>query len=418
MTPQSAALFMYNLALLPIIFFSVLFILLSLINLFVDNDKKIKYRKMKELPFVSIQIPTFNDPVAERCLKQCMKFDYPRNRYEIIIADDSTNTATQKLLKGYVDKNRAFIKYIHRDNRENFKPGALMNALSQTKGEILIIFDSDWIPRKDFLKKIIEPFSDPKVAIVQSRQGVYNQKTNLITRFASYLIMIHHLVIMPIGNKVNCVFFCGTGGAIRKSVLEEADGWNVDSITEDSDLSVNLLLQGHKSVYLDFETPSEVPDSFEGFIKQQMRWCYGNTRVFFDNALGIMFMGKIGIRQRLLILYITLGNIIAPVVVVMTFFGFAGWFLGEITLFRAGDLIPLFNKFLYTSGFLFMGIMTLYKKRQLGELPYLLLAGFTIGIVLAVANSIAFFRAVSNKKLHWFCTPKLANDRFVKNESS
>ena len=418
MNPQDAAVFVYNLSLIPIIFFSVLFILLSLINLFVDNNKKTDYKRMRNFPFVSVQIPTFNDPVAERCVKQCMEFDYPKDRFEIIIADDSTHIITQKLLKKYADKNPGFVKYIHRDNRENFKPGALINAMKQTKGEIIIIFDADWVPRRYFLKRIIKPFSDPKVAIVQSRQGIYNQKTNLITRFASYLMMIHHIILMPIGNKINCVFFCGTAGAVRRSALEEAGGWNVGSITEDADLTVNLLLKGYKSVYLDFETPSEAPDNFEGLIKQQMRWCYGNVRVFFDHSFDILFKKSITLKQKLLIIYITLGNIVAPVVVVMTFFGFAGWFLGELTLFNMHDLIPFSLKFLYTSGFFFMGILTLYKKRQLGELPYLLLAGFTIGIVLAVANSIVFFRAVANKKLQWFCTPKSANEEFVKNDTA
>ena len=109
MTPQEIALFVYNLSLFPIIFFSVLFILLSLINLFMDHGKKVKYNKMRHFPFVSVQIPTFNDPVAERCLKQCMKFDYPKDNYEIIIADDSTNKDTQELLKKYADKNPGFI---------------------------------------------------------------------------------------------------------------------------------------------------------------------------------------------------------------------------------------------------------------------------------------------------------------------
>lgn len=418
MTPRDIALFLYNLSLLPIIFFSVLFILLSLINLFVYNNKNERYKKMKDFPLISIQIPTFNDPVAERCIKQCIKFDYPKDRYEIIIADDSTNASTKELLSKYADKNPGFIKYIHRDNRENFKSGALTYAMKHTNGEIIVIFDADWIPRKDFLKKIIKPFSDPKVAIVQSRQGIYNQKTNLITRFASYLMMIHHIILMPIGNKINCVFFCGTAGAIRRSALEEAGGWNVNSITEDSDLTVNLLLNGYKTVYLDFETPSEVPDNFEGLLKQQMRWCYGNVRVFFDHAFDLLFKKSITLKQRFLIIYITLGNVVAPIVVMMTFFGFAGWFLGDLTLFNIHDLISFLTKFLYTSGFIFMGIITLYKRRKLNELPYLLLAGFTIGIVLAVANSVAFLRAITNKKLQWFCTPKLANDKFVKNEAS
>lgn len=417
LTTYDITIFVYNLSLIPIIFFSVLFILLSILSLLVKKDKPF-YKRVKDLPFITVQIPTYNDPVAERCVLHCMKFDYPKDKYEILIADDSTNLETQNLLHRYAEENKGFVKYIHRENRENFKPGALSNAMKFSKGEFIVIFDADWMPAPDFLKRAIEPFTDPNVAIVQTRQGVYNQNTNLITRFASYILTIYHYIIMPINNRVNCVFFCGTAGVIRRSTYEEVGGWNINSLTEDADLTVNVLLKGYKTVYLEFETPSEVPDTFEGFIKQQMRWCYGNVRVFIDNSFKILFEKTLTFKQRLMIMYITLGNVIAPIVVVMTFFGIAGWFLGEINLFRFNDVITFFVKFFYTSGFILMGIITLYKRHQLKELPYFLISGLTVGIITAVANSVAFAMAVVNRKLHWFCTPKVANNSFIENESS
>lgn len=418
-TAYDITLFIYNLSLVPVIFFSVLFILLALINIFVENKKTMaRYRKFDRLPFVTVQIPTYNDPVAERCVRQCLKFDYPKNKYEIIIADDSTNAETQNILKSYSVGYGNLVKYIQRDNRDNFKPGALKNAMRRSKGEIIVVFDADWIPARDFLRKIIKPFSDPKIAVVQSRQGVYNQNKNIITRFATYIMWMYHQIIMPISNKINCVFFCGTAGAIRRSAFEDAGGWNLKSITEDADLSVNLLLKGYKTVYLEFETPSEVPDTFEGFIKQQMRWCYGNARVFIDNASAIISSKNLNTKQKLMIIYVTLGNAVAPIIVMMTFFGFAGWFLGDIKLFGFSDLINFLTKFAYTSGFIVIGVVTLYRKRKLREFPNFLLSGLTVGIITSVANSIAFTRAVANKKLHWFCTPKAANESFMENENS
>ncbi|MBN2368272.1 glycosyltransferase [Candidatus Woesearchaeota archaeon] len=413
MTPEEITLFVYNVALLPVIFFSVLFIVLSFINLFMVKNNTRRYPKFGSLPFISVQIPTYNDPIAVRCVKQCMDFDYPKDRFEIIIADDSTNLETQKLLKQFEDKNPGFIKYIHRENREGFKPGALKNAMKITRGDILVIFDADWIPRNDFLRKIVSPFSDPDVAIVQSRQGFYNKGSNLITRFAAYLLMIYHTIILPINNRINCVFFCGTAGAIRRSAFERAGGWNLNSITEDSDLSLKLLSLGYKSVYLPFETPSEVPDTFESFLRQQMRWCYGNARIFFDNASMILFRRGLSLRQRLMVIYVTVGNIAAPIVLVMTLFGFAGWFLGEPTLFNMMDFVDLLSRFAFTAGFLVMGIIALHKQRLLKEFGYLLLSSFTMGLILAVANTVAFTRAVFNKGLHWYCTPKIANESIM-----
>ena len=413
MVPQDVALFVYNLAFLPIIFFSVLFIILTLINLFFEKKKEVRFKNHKELPFITIQIPTYNDPIAERCIKHCMEFDYPKHKYELIIADDSTSKDTQNLLAKFSDDNPGFVKYVHRDNRQGFKAGALKNSMKFVKGEIMVVFDSDWIPGKDFLRKVIRPFSDPEVAIVQTRQGFYNKKSNLITRFASYLLMVYHTIVMPINNKINCVFFCGTAGAIRKSAFEKVGGWNLNSLTEDTELSVNLLLRGYKTIYLDFETPSEVPATFESFIKQQMRWCYGNTKVFVENAHKILFRKGITLRQRAMIVFITLGNVAAPFVFLMTVAGFSGWFLGELTLFNMGDIVTLATKLVLTTGFLVIGFAALYKNKLLKEFPYLVFSVFALGIILAVANSVAFLKAISNKQLSWFCTTKEANEQFV-----
>ena len=418
MNAYDFSLMMYNITLIPVIFFSVLFFILVLINLFVDKKVPAKHKSLKSLPFITVQIPTFNDPIGVRCVKSCMNFDYPKNKYEIIIVDDSTNKETQRLLKKFSDDAPKLVKYIHRDNREGFKPGALQNAMKIAKGELIVVFDADWIPAKDFLRTVIQPFSDPQVAIVQTRQGFYNQSTNIISRFASYLLMIYHTIVLPINNKLNCVFFCGTAGALRRSAFEEVGGWNTESVTEDSELSVKLLIKGYKSVYLDYETPSEVPDTFESFIKQQMRWCYGNARVFFDNALAILFKKGLNIKQRILIIFTTLSNSSTIFVVLMTFFGFAGWFLGELKLFTFSDFIQFWSKLFVTAGFIFAGLVTLYKRNRLNEAKYLILSVFTMGIVISVANAIAFTKAVFNKKLHWSCTPKAANSDIIKNDSS
>ena len=285
--------------------------------------------------------------------------------------------------------------------------------MKHARGELIVIFDADWMPGRDFLSNVIKPFSDSKVAIVQTRQGFYNKDSNIITRFAAYILMIYHTIIMPVSNKANCVFFCGTAGAIRRSIFEKVGGWNLNSLTEDSDLTVRMLLNGYKTVYLDFATPSEVPSTFESFIKQQMRWCYGNARVFFDNALKILFKKGIPLRQRAMILFVTLGNIAAPFVFIMTIAGFSGWFLGEPELFGFKDIVDMAIRILMTAGFMIMGIIALHRNKALKEFPYLVLASLTMGLVLAVANSIAFFRAAFNKQLSWFCTAKDGNNKFA-----
>ncbi len=405
--------FTYNLSILPIIAFSILFVLFSIINLTIKS-KKIKYKEFKELPFVSVQVPTFNDPIATRCVEKCMEFDYPKDRYEIMIIDDSTHLETQTLLQKYANDNPEFIKYIHRSNRDGYKPGALKDAMPQTKGDILVLFDADWIPKPDFLKKVIAPFSDEKIAIVQTKQGFYNKDKNWVTRFAAYTLMIYHEIIMPIHNQVNSVFFCGTAGAIRRTAFEEVGGWNTKSITEDSELTVRILRKGYKTLYLPIETESEVPETVEAFVKQQMRWCYGNTRVFFDNFSNIWLKKGLKIKQRLMITYVTLGNIIAPAVILMTISGMMGWFTGEPKLFSMSEFWILASKFVYTAGFILMGLVTFYKRNIMKEIKYLIYTAMSIGIVLAITNSYAFYKAITNQKLVWHCTPKNDNSTVIK----
>ncbi|MBU0757595.1 MAG: glycosyltransferase [Nanoarchaeota archaeon] len=405
MTAQEITIFVYNLTLIPIIFASVFFLLVSIVNIFIGEEEE-SHAKLKVLPYVSVQIPVFNDSIAERCVKACMEFDYPKDRYEIMIVDDSTDPLIASNLNEFAQKSNGLIRYFHRTNRKGFKPGALKEVMHKVRGEIIVIFDSDWVPRKNFLKKVVRPFADPKIAIVQTRQGFINKDTNLITRFASYLLMIYHSIFMPINNKINSVFFCGTAGAIRKSAMLDVGGWNTNSITEDSDLSVRLLLKGYKTKYLPMDTPSEVPWTMEAFIKQQMRWSYGNTRVFFDNAKNILFSRALSFKQRIMISFITLGNLTAPIVIIMTLFGFAGWFLGDPQLMKISDFAGFFTKFLFTAGFSIMGLITFYRLKILKEFPYLLLTGFTLSIVLAIANTVAVTKAALNFNSYWYCTPK------------
>ncbi|HJX05923.1 MAG TPA: glycosyltransferase family 2 protein [Candidatus Nanoarchaeia archaeon] len=417
MTPQEISLAIYNLTLLPVVFFSILFLLMAVLNIFMDRpDKNQRTKPLKHFPFVTVQVPSFNDPVAIKCIECCRKFDYPKNRYEIMILDDSTDLKTQKMLKKYAKNYPGFMKYIHRENRIGYKPGALQAAMPYVKGEIIVIFDSDFLPAKDFLKKIVAPFEDPKVAVVQSRQGFINKDVNLISRFAAYLLLVHHVMLMPVYNKLNTVFFCGTGGAIRKSVIDEVGGWKIDSITEDTDLSIRILSKGYKNVYLKLETPSEVPITLEGFITQQVRWTFGNVRAFIDNIKRIAYQGQLRVTQKAAITFMTMGNIIAPAVILMTLAGLTGWFLGEPQLFEFSQLMELIIKFAYTAGFLILATITLIKHKSMADLPKLVLAAFSISIILAFANCVAIFRAIFMKdkplfgrKTSWLCTPKQGN---------
>ncbi len=421
MTLQEFFLLSFHVVFIPICIVSGLFALFAILNLLTDRQPPSSSPPvLKAYPFITIQVPSFNDPVAVRCLKACLRLSYPKERYEIMILDDSTDRETAQLLATFALDHPDLVRYFFRNNRTGYKPGALKEWMSEVRGELILIFDADFIPPVDFLEHIVQPFEDPQVAIVQARQiNFLNGKENLVTRFASYLLGIHHLILMPISNRYNAVFFCGTAGALRKQAVEEVGGWNTNSITEDSDLSVRLLARGYRSVYLPLDTLSEVPGTLKSFLKQQMRWCFGNVCVFFDNARTILLGNTLTLGQRFLISFMTVGSLFAPLVIIMTVAGLLASVTGNPQPFGLDNLLDISSKFLLTSGFSLMGFVMLYKKGSSAEFPYFLGATLTLGLVLSVALTLALYRAVFcrhkplfAKTTSWICTPKSGNEHF------
>lgn len=408
---------MYNITLIPVVFLSVAFIVFAILNILFDDleEEHLKDpQPLQQYPKVTVQIPCFNDLVAKRCVEHCLKLEYPKEKLQIMLVDDSTDKAVQETLCVFEQKHPGLISYVHRTNREGYKPGALRDAMPKVTGDIIVIFDSDFAPKSDFLKRIVVPFEDENVSIVQGRQGFMNDHTNMITRFASTLLRVQHHVFLPLNHKSNSVFFCGTAGAIRRSALEEVGGWNASSITEDADLSVKLLAKGYQNVYMKFETPSEVPSTLEAFLKQQMRWTFGLARVFFDNKKMILLKSKLNIMQRSSIVFQTLASFIAPIVLLMTIIGSLGWFLGELQQFTMSDVVKFALIIAYTSGFFVMVALTLKKRQSMAEFPKIFVATIALSLILSAANTVALYKAVfrknkplfGGKKNSWICTPK------------
>ena len=174
-------LLLYNAFLVPVIFFSVLYYMLAFTSFFVKAPRySFPDVRDGQLPNVTIQIPVYNDPVAVRCIKKCLNFNYPKNKYHIIVADDSNDGITPKILDGFVKAKRN-VRIVRRATRKGFKSGALNNTLKHCKGDIIVIFDSDFVPKKDFLRKLVTPFTfDKELAIVQSRMSFVNYHQNII----------------------------------------------------------------------------------------------------------------------------------------------------------------------------------------------------------------------------------------------
>lgn len=238
--------------------------------------------EQEELPFVTVQLPIFNEMyVVERLIDNITKFDYPKDRFEIHILDDSTDETveiTRRKVEEY--KAKGFqIEQIIRPVRKGFKAGALKEGTVHAKGEFLAIFDADFLPRPDFLRCTIPYFKNPKVGVVQTRWQHINQDYSLITRLQALQLNVHFTVEQQGRKAGNCMLqFNGTAGVWRKKTIEDAGGWEADTLTEDLDLSIRTQLKGWEIVYLEkIGSPAELPVEMNGLKSQQFRWMKGGA---------------------------------------------------------------------------------------------------------------------------------------------
>ena len=236
--------------------------------------------RFAELPRVTVQLPIFNELyVVARLLDAAARLEYPRDRLQIQVLDDSTDE-TRALARSRVERLRAEgldAVYIHRADRRGFKAGALENGLRTATGELVAIFDADFLPGPDFLRRTVHHFTDPEIGLVQTRWGHLNRGYSALTQAQAVFLDGHFVVEHAARNRSGRFFnFNGTGGIWRRAAIEAGGGWQHDTITEDLDLSFRAQLQGWKFRYLpEVVTPAELPVDMNAFKGQQHRWAKG-----------------------------------------------------------------------------------------------------------------------------------------------
>ncbi len=272
-------------------------------------------------PKVTIQLPVYNERyLVEQLLKGMTELEYPRNKLEIQVLDDSTDF-TSDLLKELVKKYRfqgIDIVYLHRTNREGYKGGNLQFGLKHAKGDLLAIFDADFVPQKDWLIKAVPYFIDPKVGFVQTRPGYINFKKNLVTRVAGLMLDAHYEVEQNAKFRSNLfISFEGTGGIWRKKTIIDAGGWQWDTLTEDVDMTFRSQLSGYRGVYLpDVVARGELPQSVTDFKLQQTRWAKGCSRVT-GKVIGRVIKKKLPFFTKLMALLHLISFVTMPLVILM-----------------------------------------------------------------------------------------------------
>ncbi|MFC7445091.1 MULTISPECIES: cellulose synthase family protein [Mesoflavibacter] len=250
-----------------------------------DKCPKFNLNNPEEVPYVTIQLPVFNELyVMDRLLDNIALIDYPKDKLEIQVLDDSTDE-TVITTKAHVDKLAATgldIKHITRTNRQGFKAGALKEGLEIAKGEFIAIFDADFLPDHDWLQKTIPYFKNDKIGVVQTRWAHINRDYSTLTKIQAFALDAH-FTLEQVGrnSKGHFINFNGTAGVWRKDCIIDAGNWEGDTLTEDLDLSYRAQLKNWEFKYLeDVETPAELPVVISAARSQQFRWNKGGAENF------------------------------------------------------------------------------------------------------------------------------------------
>src|SRR5687767_1489242 len=364
-----------------------------------------------DLPVITVQLPLFNELyVVDRLLKAVTQIDYPHDKLEIQVLDDSTDETT-KVAEGVVAKYAAQgfdIHYIHREDRSGFKAGALENGNKTAKGELLAIFDADFVPKPDYLRKLVDFFTDPLVGCAQMRWSHINGRYNLLTRLQTIMLDGHFVVEQTTRNRTGGFFnFNGTAGIWRRKAIETSGGWQHDTLTEDTDLSFRAQLMGWKFIYLlDEEAPAEIPVEINAFKAQQRRWAKGVMQVGLKLYPRI-WLAPLPLRVKLEMFFRLTGNISYPLMIVASFLQFPLLLVRYNQPFYHLMILDLpLLIFSSISVVLFYGSAVWYldQKRAPRLLHLPLVMG--LGIGLAFSNARAVLEALLGVKSEFVRTPK------------
>ncbi len=247
------------------------------------NRGALPAQRFSDVPKVAVQLPIFNEStVVERLVDAVCAIDWPKDRLEIQVLDDSTDE-TVEIAKNKVEQMAALghaIRHVRRGDRVGFKAGALSHGLHETDAQFIAIFDADFVPRPDILRRTVDYFTDPKIGMVQVRWGHLNRRFSLLTRLQSILLDGHFVIEHTARNRSGRFFnFNGTAGVWRRATIEAAGGWQHDTLTEDLDLSYRAQLKGWRFVFLpEVVSPGELPVEMNAFKSQQHRWAKGSIQ--------------------------------------------------------------------------------------------------------------------------------------------
>ncbi len=365
----------------------------------------------EDLPTVTVQIPTYNELAALNCARRCLKFDYPKEKYEIIIGDDSSDGEVSKKIDAFAEKHN--VKVTRRGSNEGYKPGNLNHMLKFTEGDIIVIFDSDFLPEPDFLRRIVAPFVyDDSVSAVQSRWVTRNLSQSLTSVMGGMIPMITHHLSLPFLTRIGANrFIAGSAEAVKKETLHELGGWRSGALTEDIEFSLQLTNAGKKIIYLEnLHCECEAPFTLKDLCKQQLRWSYGVIMAIKKNGKNILFNDELPIIDKSNMFLLLAGYL-------MTLLFFLLGLTGTMSIIthrpEAIDIAKFLSEtslnFVLTSGYTIASVVTLLLADHAKEIPRVVVASVTVGIALIAVVTLGIFKALFNREMEWMMLEKKGN---------
>ena len=410
----------YSLALLGIFFYS-----LAQLNL-LFNYLKFKKKTVEgpvwnlkdpaQSPYVTIQLPLYNEAyVVERLLDNIAQIQYPKEKLEIQVLDDSTDESVQDNAQQIAKLQASGLDIVHirRSNREGYKAGALKEGLVVAKGEFIAIFDADFLPQKDWLLKTVPHFAQPEIGVVQTRWGHLNRDYSVLTKIQAFALDAH-FTLEQVGrnSKGHFINFNGTAGIWRKQCIIDAGNWEGDTLTEDLDLSYRAQLKGWKFKYLEeVETPAELPMVISAARSQQFRWNKGGAENFRKSARKVLgaknlpfktkFHGFMHLLNSSMFLFVfTVALLSIPMMFIKSSYPELAWVF-EVTSFFIVSTLILFFCYWFT-----------YKNIQGGgfekflEYIALFFTFFSVALGFSLHNSLAVLEGHMGKRSEFVRTPK------------
>ena len=375
------------------------------------KDQFEKNTDLRDWPHVTIQLPIFNERyVVERLIDSVCRLDYPGSLLEIQVLDDSTDD-TIHIAKSTVEKMKSRgvdIVFIHRQNRTGFKAGALQEGLAAAKGELIGIFDADFIPQPNFLKETVPYFADRKIGMLQTRWGHINHDYSLLTQ-AQSIGIDGHFGVEQASRSFSGLFmnFNGTAGIWRKNAIEDAGGWQADTLTEDLDLSYRAQLRGWKLSFVsEVVCPAEIPVTINAFKSQQHRWAKGSIQTAKKN-LGELWRADISLLIKIQAFLHLTHYLVHPMMLIVVLTSipllYSQWFFNTLTYPAIIFTVLCLTTFGPSSLYLFsQRILYPDWKSRIKYLPFLV----CLGTGVAVNNTKAVLEALLNIESSFIRTPK------------